>query len=164
MKRIILLCVCVIILLTGCKQETENMQSVKILISGGPGKNSCIIEVFSDGSIETTTGDLASGILEGSLNSDEYFNEDCKRKSKNLSKSNRETIDNMITLVKKNCTPVDNDALSICDAIIVYAIVDNVEYCCLYENTYDSYLEANEDLRKLSHKLVDVSPIKLKPF
>ena len=161
-RKLTRLFICFIVLLTGCVQKPKEIQTVRMLISGGHGHRPCIIEVFPDGLIEATTGGKAPGSsFYGVLNNEDWFGEDRKQKSRKLSKANREVVDNLITEVKKNCIPIDEYDPSMDDASTVNAVIDGVTYFCFYENDTIPYYNENDDLRKLAHKLVEISRVKL---
>ena len=160
MKYFYILSLC-IFLLTGCQpKEVINIQPARIFISETHGIDPCILEVFPDGTLEVTTGAKSLVSSVGSLNSYEYFSEDYKRKSKKLSKGDREVIDSLITEVKTNCISEDDFVASGEDFVTVIAVISNVKYHCFFDNSAP-YDHINESLRKLAHKLVTVSPIRL---
>ncbi len=163
-KRIcfIILLLFIIVLNGYIKKEVVNMQSASVVLFG---RTSYHFNVLNDGMLEVTTGKRNFG-----TNLDYYdcqfYPEDVKRKTKKLTKSERQLIDELITKVKTSCTgddPALDSDLQGDGSVNIYAKIDGVKYSSLY---YDygprSKSRFNAELRMLTRKLVEISPIKIR--
>lgn len=148
---IMLLCLC------GCaNQPKEDVQIVKLMIRGPGEGNDFVFNLHSDGTLEAAS--LYYVTVEGSESLDIEDFSDCaiEVKSKKLTSKERKNLTQLITDVKNYSDSKYQPNVE--DAVIIIAKIDEETYLTTY---YDEWPDGNVDVRNLTHRLVELSPVNM---
>lgn len=134
-----------LILLCGCgKEESFTMQEAVVAIEGGSGSDIYQFTISSSGTLNATSGSMGDTV-----------------KSKKLSHSDMQEIDDLITAVKNSGR--ENIKFAVLDGPFIGATIDGKAYMSLYENAEGNPSEyVDIHLQELAYKLMKVSPVKVK--
>lgn len=150
----------VIALINYTKDNPDTIQEACVWIPRPPGRwEDCVIKVLSDGTLEVIYGPLTIGPVESGYESEDFFDDTAKKRTKKLNKYEKIKINQLITKVKENDIPKDKNKPEYGnESMIIYAIIDDMEYRASFvKNDYNIY-DKNDDLRVLTHELIKVCP------
>ncbi len=150
----------VIALISYTKDNPDTIQEACVWITPPPGRwEDCVIKVLSDGTLEVTSGPLSLDSVEGGYESESFFDDTAKKRTKKLNKYEKIKINQLITNVKENDIPKDKNKPEYGnDSMVIYTTIDDVVYRASFvKNDFNIY-DKNDDLRVLTHELIKVCP------
>lgn len=153
-----------LVVLCGCgSTEIEGTPIAKLLLCGLGIPEDAYMEVYENGNMLTMVGPAVAYYDEEESLITMLSNNDLKKKTKKLSESEIEEIDNLINNIK-NDTEIYSLSHIDDDGVRIYAEIDGESYESFYSGSNKSYLSmpCNENLQELAHKLVEISPLKIK--
>lgn len=176
MKKILiisgLLVVLVLVFLYGgIFTESVNENTIEIFVAyGGWGNERCIFEITDDGRLIANVEDREDIAILGRAKADsltfgsgEYKitldPERTKQRVKKLSEKQQKEIDILIEEIKQtgDAFTKESRGMAVADCISFYASVDGKIY-----ETYNGSVVKENALQKLTYKLLDISPIRVR--
>ncbi len=162
MKRVrnIITVMLALFMLCGCgSTEIEGTPIAKLLLCGLGIPEDAYMEVYENGDMLTMVGPAVAYYDEKGSLIKLLSDNDLKKKTKKLSESEIEEIENSMNNIKND--PKTYSISHINDGgVRIYAEIDGKSYESFYKGS--DYKTCNENLQELAHKLREISPVKIK--
>ena len=141
----------VIIMITGCSQDTTTITKAKILVDG-TSIDDCLININEDGTVEYISCETNHAFLY----KEDVVKEVYKEKTITLSEKNKIIINDLIQKINANEPKEVTDSSSVVE---IFALIDDKNYCSEYYRNRNWFYD--ENVAKLCYKLVELAPLEV---
>jgi len=159
-SKLLFFAITLMLLLSGCSEDTTTVTEMKILVGFGPSMDDCLIDIKEDGTVEytslsaSTVFDFQTQEIKTELEVGEPEEYIYAKKTTKLSKKNKAIINE---LIQKMITEEPIREVQIDDAVLIYGFIGDK----IYRSTYLMYGTGHnydENLAELCYMMVKKAP------